>query len=179
MVDAAAGFVAWLGVSLVVVADGRRGLALGTALAAGAAAILAVGAAGWAAAGVLAAGGAVSALRRNSSGPPGWDILPAGSTPRLVLCVATGLLVFWIAAGVMTGPGASVRFAVIVVVGLAAARVFANAAPPILLTAVSLLALAMGLAASTGDTQDLWPFVAAGLLVATIPWLPVRAVRAS
>ena len=34
MVEAAAAFVAWLGVSLVVLSDARRGLALGTLLAA-------------------------------------------------------------------------------------------------------------------------------------------------
>ncbi len=33
MIEVAAGFVAWLGASMVVLADGRRGLALGVAIA--------------------------------------------------------------------------------------------------------------------------------------------------
>ena len=179
MIDAPAGFVAWLGASLVVVADGRRGLAMGTAFVAFAVAVLAYGTLGWSAAVLLAAGGAIAAVRRNTVGPPGWSILPAGSTPRLVLCVAAGLVAFWLAAGVMTGPGAPLRFAVIVVTGLAAARVYGSTQPPILLTATALLALAIGLAAGASADQGAWPYVAASLFCAVVTWVPVKASGAS
>ena len=91
MVEVAAAFVAWLGVSLVVLSDARRGLALGTLLAGAGLAGVALPEAGPAGGLALVAGGAVAAARRFTAGPGGWGILPPGSTPRLILCVAGGV----------------------------------------------------------------------------------------
>ena len=128
MIDAAAAFIAWLGVSLLVASDGRRGLALGTALATLAIAVLALDHVSVVAAIAITVGGAVAAAKRFGAGQRGWGIMPAGSTPRLILCIAAGLLALWIAAGVTTGPGAPLRFTVMLVTGLAATRVFVQSA---------------------------------------------------
>jgi hypothetical protein len=142
VIEPAATLLAWLGGALIVVADGRRGLALGVALAG-----LGMGVAVWPyapglPAGALVIGGAIAALQRLRAGPPGWAIMPPGSTPRLVLCVAGGALGLWIGAGVTSGPGASLRIAVMVVIGLTGARVISTRQPDIALTALAGLALA-------------------------------------
>src|SRR4029077_7796656 len=113
LIQPAAGILVWLGASLVVVGDGRRGLAAGIALSLLGLAVLAFVTAGAVAAAAIAAGGAIAATRRSLIGPGGWEILAPGSTPRLVLCVATALVAFWIADAVTTGPVASLRFGLI------------------------------------------------------------------
>jgi hypothetical protein len=180
VVEAAAAFVAWLGAALVVLADGRRGLAFGTALATLGISVIAFDGAGLVAAAALAAGGGIGAAGRLRAGPAGWNIMPPESTPRLVLCIASGLLALWLAAAVTTGDGAPLRFTVMLVSGLAAARVLGGGEPSILLTASGLLALAMGLAAGVEEgTPVLTSFLAAGFLAAAIGWLPVRDARAA
>src|SRR2546429_4507575 len=121
MVDAGAALVAWLGMSLVVLADGRRGLALGAALATAGIALIVFQGATAIDAGVLALGGAVMTARRLTNGPDGWQLMFPGSTPRIVFCTEAGLLVLWIAISVATGAGAAVRFEVLAVGGLSCA----------------------------------------------------------
>lgn len=172
--------LAWVGASLIVVSDGRRGLAAGLGLAAGGSAVLAFNAAGPLAAGALAIGGAVAVARRSASGPEGWGILPSGSTPRLVLCIAAAIIAFWVAAGVTTGAGAPFRFTVILVTGLAGARVLAGEDPPALLTATALLALGIGLGAAFGPgSSAAWTALVGGLVAAAVVWLPAPGVRAA
>ena len=179
MVDAGAAFVAWLGVSLIVLADGRRGLGLGAALATAGISAIAFDTAGPFAA-ALALGGAVAALRRLRSGPAGWQIMPPGSTPRLVLCIAAGLLALWTGAAVMTGPGAPLRFSVLLVAGLSGARILGAGERSVLLTATGLLSLAIGLGAVMDESSMApWALVAAGLVAGAIAWLPTRTVRAA
>src|SRR2546429_7317499 len=108
--------------SLIVLADGRRSLALGAALATTGVALVVFQGAGLIDAGALALGGAVMVVRRLTDGPVGWQLMPPGSTPRLVLCIAAGLLALWIAFSVTTGAGAALRFAVMTVLGLGGAR---------------------------------------------------------
>src|SRR2546423_10888216 len=91
MVDGGAALVAWLGMSLVVLADGRRGLALGAALATAGVALIVFQGATAIDAGVLALGGAVMTARRLTNGPGGWQLMPPGSTSRPVLCIAVRL----------------------------------------------------------------------------------------
>src|SRR5256886_6163823 len=166
--------------SLIVLADGRRSLALGAALAIAGVALVVFQGAGLIDAGALALGGAVMVVRRLTDGPVGWQLMPPGSTPRLVLCIAAGLLALWIAFSVTTGAGAALRFAVMTVVGLAGARVLASQEPSVLLTAVGLLALAIAATAGTADGgQGPWPYVAAALFAAGAAWLPVKAAHAS
>ena len=180
MVEAGAALVAWLGMSLIVLADGRRGLALGAALATAGIALIVFQGATPIDAGVLALGGLLMAARQLANGPGGWQLMPPGSTPRLVLCIAAGLLALWIAFSVTTGPGAALRFGVMTVVGLAGARVLASQEPSVLLTAVGLLALAIAATAGTADGgQGPWPYVAAALFAAGAAWLPVKAAHAS
>lgn len=180
MIAVGAAALAWLGTSLVVASDGRRGLAAGTAIVTLGMAILALESSGIVAAAAIAIGGGVAAARRLASGAVGWDILPPGSTPRLVLCIAAAILAFWVAAGVASGPGAPLRFSVMLVIGLAGARVLASIDTPVLLTAAALLALAVGLGAGLAqDPTTPWPYVAGGLVAAVVVWLPPRSVRAA
>lgn len=178
MIDGAAASVAWVGAALVVVSDGRRGIAAGTLLATAGLGVLALAGTGPLAAGALAAGGVIAAARRLASGEPGWVILPHGSTPRLVLCIAVGLAAFWFAAGAATGPGASVRFAVAVVIALAAARVLVSTDASVLLSAAAVLALGVGLIPAVA-AADPGPAVAGSLVAAVVPWLPPRTPRAA
>lgn len=175
MVEASAGFVAWLGASLVVLADGRRGLALGIALAAAGLGALAWLDAGPPAAAAVAAGGLVAAGGRLRAGEPGWAIMPAGSTPRTVLCVATALVALWLALVITTGSGAGLRFAAVVCLVLAAARILWSDEGVVELTAVGVLALAVGVA-SAADSRDVtvWPYLAGGVVAAGTGWIPQR-----
>ena len=153
-------------------------LALGTALAtAGLAAVTWLGA-GPAAAAVLALGGGIAAVRRSVSGPEGWALMPPGSTPRLILCVASALLALWIAIGITSGESAALRFAALVVIGLAGARVLSSTDPHVQLTAGAVLALAIGAAAGLSGA-NLWPYVASAALAAGVCWLPLSAPRAA
>jgi len=178
VVAGVAAFVSWLGASLVVLGDGRRALALGVLLATAGMTVIAWQTAGPLAAAAIAGGGAVAAARRFSSGADGWRIMPPGSTPRLVLCIAGGLIVLWIAAAVTTGPGASLRFTVMVVAGFSGARVLASDNASVLLTATSLLALVVALAGAFADGSGLWTYLAAALIAAGVGWLPQRTARA-
>jgi hypothetical protein len=174
LIDGSAAFVAWLGAALIVLADGRRGLALGVALATVGLAVIAGLNAGLAAAAVLAVGGALAALGRLRAGTGGWAVMPPGSTPRLILCVATALIALWIALGITSGESAALRFAVLSAIGLAGARVLSSVDPDVQLTAVAVLAVAIGCAAGLGGA-DVWPCVAAALVAAGAGWLPLRS----
>jgi hypothetical protein len=176
LVEASAGFVAWLGASLVVLADGRRGLALGIALAAAGLSALASVDAGPGAAAVVAVGGLVAAGGRLRAGEPGWAIMPAGSTPRMVLCVATALVARWLALVITTGSGAGLRFAAVVCLVLAAARILWSSDGVVELTAVGVLALAVGVASAAAGSGDVnfWPYLAGGVVAAGTGWIPQR-----
>jgi hypothetical protein len=175
-VSAAAAFAAWLGASLIVVSDGRRGLALGLALTAAAFAALA-----WVVGGDMLAvaallfGGAVAAIQRLRAGRDGWRVMPAGSTPRMVLSIAIGLLALWIATSVMTGPGAPLRFAALSVLGLMAARVLTETEPSAVLTALAVLALTVAMASGIADTAPgPSPYIGAALIALGVSAIRVR-----
>lgn len=170
----------WLGASLIVVADGRRGLAAGIALTTLGLTLLAFVTAGALAASAVAAGGAVAAARRFTSGPGGWAILAPGSTPRLVLCIAAGLIAFWIADAVTSGPVASLRFSLLTGIALPTARVLSTAEEAAQLTAVAALALCMASAGAVGTTSpEVWPYLAGGLVAVAVGWLPLRKPSAA
>jgi hypothetical protein len=180
LIQPAAGIVVWLGASLVVVADGRRGLAAGIVLSALGLAVLALVTAGAVAAVAIAAGGVIAAARRYVSGPAGWEILAPGSTPRLVLCIATALVAFWIADAVTSGPVASLRFALMTGIALSAARVLSTAEPAAQLSAVAIVALCAASVGAIGSTEpDAWPYVVAGFVAALLGWLPMRSRSAA
>lgn len=170
-VAATAALCAWLGASLIVLGDGRRGVAAGVGFAtAGLAAIA------WQAAGVVPAlatlaAGSVVAVRHLWSGAESWDIMPPGSTPRLILCVASGLLALWVAASVTLGPGVAQRFAVLIVVGLTASRILTSQETRVVMAAAAVLALAVGGGASLG-AQSFWPFLVAAAVAAAVALVP-------
>ncbi len=170
----AAAFTAWLGAALIVLSDGRRGLALGLALIAVAFAALAWVGGDMRAAAALFAGGAVAAVQRLRSGRDGWGVMPPGSTPRLILAIVAGVLALWIAASITTGPGAPLRFATLAVLGLMGARVLDGRDPAVVLTAVAgmtlALAMATGLAATPPGPA---PYIAAALITAGVSVLRV------
>jgi hypothetical protein len=171
-----AAFVAWLGATVIVLSDGRRGLALGLALTTIAFAVLAwlVGGSALAAVALLL-GGAAAAAQRLRIGREGWGLMPPGSTPRLVLSIAGGFVALWISTSVMTGPGAPLRFAALSVLGLMGARVLTTTGhTDALLTALAAFALSVAMAAGIADT---WPgpspFVVAALIAAGLSILRV------
>jgi hypothetical protein len=174
-VTEAAAFLAWLGAAVIVLADGRRGLALGLALTTAGFAVLAwLGGESLAAAAVLLGGG-VAAAQRLRTGPDVWGVMAPGSTARVVLCIAGGLLALWISTSVMTGPGAPLRFAVLSGLGLMAARTVGEAENAALLTAIAALALSVGMVASLAAVNPgPAPFVAAALIAAGASFVKVR-----
>jgi hypothetical protein len=173
LLEAGAAFVAWLGASSLVLADGRRGQALGLALIAVGLAVLAWPAGMAFGAFAIAAGGLVGAVRSRGSGESTWGIMPAGSTPRLVMCIASGLLALWLALAVTTGPGASLRFAALVVLGLMGGRILMSKQAPVVMTAIAAFALALGatpgLAAGSPGPA---PAIVAGLIAAGVMFVP-------
>ena len=179
--SAAAAFAAWLGASLIVLSEGRRGLAVGLALVtAGFAVIVLVGGVGVEAAVALVAGGGVAVVQRLRTGRDEWGVMPPGSTARLVLAAAVGLTALWISTSVMTGPGAPLRFAALSVLGLTVARVLTPSEPPAMLTALAALALSVAAAAGVADTSP-GPalYVLAALVAVGISWIRVGEVDAA
>ncbi len=140
----AAGIAAWLGASIVLLSDGRRGLALGLAVLGAGLAGVALDAGHAVEAVALAAGGLVAGALRLRDGPEGWRMVPPGSTPRLILSIATGLFALYIAAGVVGGDDAALRFAVLAVLSLLALRFLLGADAPAANTAASGVALTLG-----------------------------------
>jgi hypothetical protein len=180
VLEAVAAVAAWVGVSLVVLSDGRRGLAIGVAIAALGLAALALSPGGTAAAVALGAGGGIAAVRRFSSGPEGWGVMPAGSTPRLVLCAAAGALALWVGLAVMQGGGGGSRLGIMLAIGLAAARLISSDVGEVTEAAVCVLALGVGAAAGLAPgPAGVWPYLAAGLVAAASTWIPIRAPRAA
>jgi len=175
-VEAAAALLAWLGASLLVLADGRRGLALGLALLTAGFAVLALAGGLQLGAAVVAAGGGIAAWQCWRSPAANWGIMPAGSTPRLVLCIGSGLLGLWIAAVVTLGPGSALRFAILVVLGLMGARVLSSSELHVVLAGIAGLALALGAAPGLDLLSDgTVPDVAGGLIAAGVMALPRSA----
>lgn len=163
----AAAFMAWLGAAIVVLADGRRGLALGLGLIAVAFAALAGATGDILAAAALIAGGAVAAVQRLRSGGEGWGLMPPGSTSRLILVTVAGVLALWVAVSVTTGAGAPLRFATLAVLGLMVARVLEGEDNAVVLTAVAGTALALAMAAGLAPTAPgLALYIVAALIAA-------------
>ena len=106
--------------------------------------------------------------------------MPTGSSPRLVLCVAGGLVALWVGLTVMSGDGGGLRFAVIAMIGLAAARVIGSDDTPIVLTATAMLALAIAGATALGEgNPGLAPYLLAAAIAAATSWIPIRGPRAA
>jgi hypothetical protein len=150
-VTGAAAFAAWLGAALIVLSDGRRGLALGLAVTTFGFSVLAWIGGDRLAAAALLVGGAVATAQRLRTGRDVWGVMPAGSTPRLVLSIAGGLLALWVAISVMNGPGAQLRFAALSVLSLMGARAMTASTPDAVVTALAALALSVAMASGASD----------------------------
>jgi hypothetical protein len=183
VIEVAAALIVWLGAALVVLADARRGLALGLALVTIGFAVLAW-ASGQPVGGVaVVVGGMTGALRCLTAGPARWGLMPPGSTPRLVLCVAAGLLSLWVSASVTPTPGGPLLFAVLVVLGLMAARILTSGDIIVDRTAIACFALALAsspaLASSspTGPVPYIFGALIAAAVIAAPATLPQGAAR--
>jgi len=179
-VEAVAAFVAWAGAATIVVADARRGQAAGIGLVGIGLAVACLPRAGWAGAALIAAGAAAAAARRYAVGLPGWRVMPPGSTPRLVLSVAAGLVTLWVAVVVMSGPAGALRFASLVVLALSGGRLLSSDDPYVAQTAVAAIALAVAAAAAlASDPTAIWPYLAGAMVAVAAVWLPYRAPHAA
>lgn len=160
--------LSWLGVSLLMLSDGRRGLGTGLLVAG-------LGLAGVrlfendsSQAGLLLAGtlGAVYLGWRRSR-RPGWGTLPPQSTPRVVACAVLGGVALWIARAALTSPGSwPDRAAAAAVVGVAAARLLTAEEPLLALAAASALALGATMFAAVAEPQAGLVAILVGALVA-------------
>ena len=100
--------------------------------------------------------------------------MPSGSTPRLLLAVAGGILSLWVAASVTTGPGASLRFACITVLGLMAGRLLESKSATPALTGASGLAIALAGASELGPNDaGFAPYLIGAVIAAGALLLPV------
>ena len=180
MIQAAA-FAAWLGAAVIVLSDGRRGLALGLALTTVAFVALAWAGGDHLAAAAILFGGAVAAIRRSRSGLDVWGVMPPGSTPRLVLSIAGGLLALWVATSVMTGPGTELRFAALSVLGLMGARILTESERAgALLTALVALALSVAMASGLAAAgRGPAPYIAAALIAVGVSVIHVAEPHAA
>jgi len=168
VIEATAAGLAWLGASLVVLADGRRGLALGLALLTIGFTVLAVASGLQIGGAAVAVGGGIAAWQCWRSPAAKWGIMPAGSTPRLVLCIGSGLL-----AVVTIGPGAPLRFSVLVVLAVLGARMLSTSELHVLLAGIAGMALALGAAPGLEvPSAGIVPDIAGGLIAAGVMALP-------
>ncbi len=180
MITAIAAFLGWLGVSIIVLADGRRGLATGLAITTAGLAAIAWRGGDSGAALIVLVGGAAATFLRNRAGPRGWVVMPPGSTPRLILCVAGGLVALWFAASVTIGPDGATRFAALSVIGLSGARIVSSREASSVLTAVATLALATAVATHLGaGSPSFLPYLAAAVIATGVLLLPVGVASAS
>ena len=180
MIEGIAAFAAWAGASLIVLADARRGLALGLALTTLAIAVVVWSTSGALEAAFIAIGGLVAAARRLMVGDDAWGIMPPGSTPRLILCIGAGLLALWIGLGVMGGASPALRFTVLIALGLAGARILSSDDSRAQLTALAVIALVIAAAAGlSAESPGPWPYGAAALIAAGAGWLPLGRPRAA
>jgi hypothetical protein len=166
-----AGFVAWLGAAIIVLADSRRGLAAGLAVVAVAAAAIAWSQGEQGGAIVLLAGGVVGSALRFTIGPDGWGLMQPGSTPRLLFTVVAALIALWFALAVTSGPDAGFRFAVLAVLALLGGRLLQAAEPAVMLTAIAGVALVLGIVSGGGVVS----YAVAALVTAGVSAMPIQA----
>ncbi len=163
-----------------MLADARRGLAVGLGLLSISLAVLNWPAGMAVGSGAILVGGLIAAVRCWRSGPAGWGIMPAGSTPRLILCVASGLLAFWLAASLTTGPDASLRFAALVVPGLMGARILMSRDVTVALAGIAAMAMALGTASGVAaESPGPIPAIVAGLIAAGVMFVPAVPISPS
>jgi hypothetical protein len=167
--------LAWLGAAVLVLSDARRGLAVGLLSAAIGLALIRVAEGDPVDAGLLLAGGllaAVIGLRRNPR--RGWGVLPAGSTPRIVLSIVVGGVAFWLSVAMLDSPGEpQARAAAVIVMALGAGRLLAVRDPRAALAAAALIALGAGTVAALATTD------ATGAVIGSIAAIALNLIPTS
>lgn len=166
----AAAALAWLGATFTSLAEARRGLALGLALTG-------IGLAGVVAASrpldalllVVAAIG--TALLRLRDGPSGWALLPAGSTPSIVLSIAVLVASVLLAGTFLQGPMSAWSLAPLAVALVAAAHLLTIEDRAGALAAGAALALALG---AFGTTEAI---LTGGLVALALGAIPAAETR--
>jgi hypothetical protein len=104
--------------------------------------------------------------------------MPPASTPRLILAVVVGILSLWVAASVTTGPGASLRFASLAVLGLMAGRLLQSQSPTAVPTAAAALALALAGASGLAPNGAGWaPYLVGAVIAAGASMIPAGESR--
>lgn len=165
----------WAGAALFTLSDGRRGLASGLLLAGGGLALAQLAGGDLVGAGLIAIGAALAtlaALRGVESA--GWQFLPPGSTPRIVLSAVLGGAALWFGGVVLQEPGEwQVRGACAIVIALAGARAVTVGEMGASLAAASLVALASAGLAGQRPAGSLAALVAVlgAIGLNLIPWL--------
>lgn len=175
-----AAFAAWAGAALIVLSEGRRGLAVGLGLVAIGFAALAWVDGEWLGGALLLAGGAVCVVELVRMGPKEWGMMPPGSTPRLILVVVAGILSLWIAVSVTSGADSGLRFASLAVLGLSAARLLQGQRPvPVLVASAGLGIALAGASALVGIAAGFAPYLVGAAIAAGVAFLPVAEPRAA
>jgi len=173
-----AALAAWVGAALIVLSDGRRGLAVGLGLTAIGFAALAWVDGQWIGGALLLLGGAICVVELVRRGPREWGLMPPGSTPRLILVVVGGILSLWVAVSVTSGPDAGLRFASLAVLGLSAARLLQGSRPVPVLAASAGLGIALaGASALSGMDAGFAPYLIGAAIAAVVAFLPVAEPR--
>jgi len=173
-----AAFAAWAGAAVIVLSDGRRGLAVGLGPVVIGFAALAWVDGEWIGGALLLLGGAICVVELGRRGPKEWGLMPPGSTPRLILVVVGGILSLWVAVSVASGPDAGLRFASLAVLGLSAARLLQGTRPVPVLAASAGLAIALaGASALVGTDAGFAPYLIGAAIAAGVAFLPVAEPR--
>jgi len=174
--------VAWLGATVLVLSEARRGLAVGLLLAAAGLAGVRAAEGDPTEAGLILGGGllaAIAGLRRNRR--RGWGLLPPGSTPRIVLCLVAGAGAVWLATGLLDSPGEwQARSAAAILIALGASGLLAAGDPRAMLAAASLVVLGAGAMAAMAASETMATLIGAVAAVALnlIPTPPDEEVQA-
>jgi hypothetical protein len=159
--------LAWLSMSVLVLSESRGGLALGLA-GAGVGLGAALGAGGRWGGAAVALGAVAAALLRTRDGAAGWGILPAGSTPRVMLCFVVGAACAWAGGSLLGGSLAPARSAILAAIVLASARLMTTGRRQAALAAASALAVGIGALGGFAASQSELVLAVAGGLVAVL-----------
>lgn len=148
LLAAAGAALAWFGVTLMTLSEARRGLALGLVLSGLGAGLAAQTLQGPVTSLALVAAGVLAGLLRLRDGAPGWGLLPAGSTPRIVVSLASLAASILVGATALSGAGAAARVAALAVGSIAGVRLLTASGRAPALAAASAMALAFGVLAT-------------------------------
>jgi hypothetical protein len=168
-IGGAGALLAAAGVVIIACSDGARALSLGVAgTGLGLAMALAVAGGGWAALALAISGIVVAGLRVGDE-PRGWQVLPHGSTPRVMASVAAVAMAAYGSLAVL-GPagGRALHGAVLVAAAVSSARLLAVQQRSGALAGLTALLLAAGAAAAQAAQFSALPATIAGAVAIAV-----------